>query len=88
MTSPSPLHSLAFEPDSPTPETGPMLMHIGVRLVDRRVLELRGVFSSSFDAYEYALDKYGRLIARIEVKKVQPLHDHKADRRATAQQPN
>lgn len=68
--------------ESPTPQTGPMLMQISVRLVDRRTFELKGIFSSSFDAYEYALDKFGRQVSRIEVKKVQPLHDPRDERRA------
>ena len=78
----------AMAPESPTPQTGPMLMQISVRLVDKRAFELKGVFGSSFDAYEYALNRFGRQVSRIEVKRVQPLHDHKADRRAAAQQPN
>lgn len=72
----------AMAPESPTPQTGPMLMQISVRLVDRRTFELKGIFSSSFDAYEYALDKFGRQVSRIEVKKVQPLHDPRDERRA------
>ena len=72
--------------ESPTPQTGPMLMQISVRLVDKRAVDLKGVFGSSFDAYEYALNRFGRQVSRIEVKKVQPLHDPREERRAANSQ--